>query len=188
MTTVELLPLSSPRFEAGPPKFSAIELGRIIDRGIRESKVIELEKLVIKKGEKVWTIFVDIYSLNDDGNLLDAACIAAIAALKDAKIPKYDEETGKILRDEPKEKKLPLSENIPLSITIHKVGESFIVDPIREEEDISKTRVTIGSHDGIIYSLQKGEEGKLTIEEFEKVIDLILKVEKELYPKLIEKD
>ena len=72
MTTAELLPLSSPRFESGPPKFEAIELGRIIDRGVRESKFIEFEKLCIKEGEKVWTVFIDIYSINDDGNLLDA--------------------------------------------------------------------------------------------------------------------
>ena len=97
MVTAELLPLSSPRFELGPPKFDAIELGRVIDRGIRESKIIDLEKLVIKEGEKVWNIFIDIYSINDDGNLLDAAGIGALAALKIAKLPKYDEEEEKIL-------------------------------------------------------------------------------------------
>ena len=36
MVTAELLPLSSPRFELGPPRFDAIELGRVIDRGVRE--------------------------------------------------------------------------------------------------------------------------------------------------------
>ena len=45
MVTAELIPLSSPRFENGPPRFNAIELGRVTDRGIRESKFIELEKL-----------------------------------------------------------------------------------------------------------------------------------------------
>ena len=90
MVSAELLPLSSPRFENGPPKFPTIELGRVIDRGIRESKFIDFEKLCIAKGEKVWTVMIDIYSINDDGNLFDAAGIGAIAALKDAKIPKYD--------------------------------------------------------------------------------------------------
>ena len=77
MVTAELLPLSSPRYESGPPKFPAIEIGRVIDRGIRESKFIELDKLCIKEGEKVWNIFIDIYSINDDGNLIDAAGIGA---------------------------------------------------------------------------------------------------------------
>lgn len=184
MTTVELLPLSSPRFESGPPRFPAIELGRIIDRAIRESKVIELDKLCIKEGEKVWTVFVDLYSLNDDGNLLDALGIAAIAALKDAKIPKYDEEKEIVLHEELSDKKIPLSKDIPLSITMYKIGDYFVVDPTREEEDISLARVTIGSHEGIIYSLQKGEEGELTIEEFSNIIDNIINIEKELYKKL----
>ena len=70
MVTAEFLPLSSPRIELGPPQFDSIELARVIDRGIRESKFIELEKLCIKEGEKVWTVFIDIYSINDDGNLL----------------------------------------------------------------------------------------------------------------------
>ena len=90
IVSAELLPLSSPRFESGPPKFPTIELARIIDRGIRESKFIEFEKLCIKKGEKVWTVFIDIYSINDDGNILDAAGIGALVALKNAKKPKYD--------------------------------------------------------------------------------------------------
>ena len=48
MVTAEFLPLSSPRFELGPPKFNSIEVGRLIDRIIRESKFIDLEKLCIK--------------------------------------------------------------------------------------------------------------------------------------------
>ena len=63
MVTAELLPLSSGRFESGPPKFSAIEVGRLTDRAIRESKFIQMDKLCIKEGEKVWTIFIDVYSL-----------------------------------------------------------------------------------------------------------------------------
>src|SRR4030043_2018685 len=113
MVTAELLPLSSERFESGPLRFPAIEIGRLIDRGIRESKFIELGKLCIKEGEKVWTIFIDIYTINDDGNLLDAAGIGAIAALKSAKIPKYDEETGKTLFGEWTDKNVPLSKEVP---------------------------------------------------------------------------
>jgi exosome complex component RRP42 len=34
----ELVPLASPTFEPGPPDENSIELARIVDRGIRESK------------------------------------------------------------------------------------------------------------------------------------------------------
>ncbi len=184
MVTSELLPLSSPRFESGPPQFESIELARVIDRGIRESKFIELEKLCIKEGEKVWTVFIDIYSINDDGNLLDAAGIGAIAALKSARIPKFDEETGKTQFGEWTDKKIPLSKDMPISLTIHKIGNSLIVDPNKEEEDISETRVTIASSDGVINSMQKGNAKELTVEEFDKILDLVEKAEREVAKKI----
>lgn len=184
MVTAELLPLSSSRFELGPPRFAAIELGRIIDRGIRESKFIDVKKLCIKEGEKVWNVFIDIYSINDDGNLLDAAGIGAIVALKNAKIPKYDEKEEKIIYGESSGKNIPLTKNIPLAITIHKIGSSILVDPTREEEDISEARVTIGSSEGIISSLQKGNSKELTVEEFNKCLDLAEKTEREIFKKI----
>lgn len=183
MVTSELLPLSSPRFENGPPKFPAIELGRVIDRGIRESGVIDMEKLCIKEGEKVWTVFIDIYSINDDGNLLDAAGIGALAALKVAKLPKYDEKEEKILYGEP-DKDIPLTGVNPITITVHKLGNNLIVDPTRDEEDLSETRVTVGSSDGLISSIQKGEAKELDMKEFNKVLDIIKKIERELFKKI----
>ncbi|MCK4647462.1 exosome complex protein Rrp42 [Candidatus Pacearchaeota archaeon] len=184
MVTAELTPLSSPRFENGPPRFNAIELGRVIDRGIRESKFIELEKLCIKEGEKVWTVFVDIYSINDDGNLLDAAGLGAIAALKNAKIPKYDLKEEKVLYGELSDKNMPLKKDIPISLTVHKIGNSLMLDPTREEEDVSETRITIGSSNGIISSMQKGEAMSLSVEEFEKILDLTEKAEREIFKKV----
>jgi exosome complex component RRP42 len=184
MVTAEFLPLSSPRFEAGPPQFDSIELARVIDRGIRESKFIELEKLCIKEGEKVWTVFIDIYSMNDDGNLMDAAGIGAIAALRSARIPKFNEETGKTEFGEWTDKKIPLRKEMPISLTVHKIGNSLVVDLNREEEDISETRVTIASSDGVISSMQKGNARELTIEEFDKILDLIEKTEREVAKKI----
>lgn len=184
MVTAELLPLSSPRFENGPPKFPAIELGRVIDRAIRESKFIDLEKLCIKKGEKVWTVFIDIYSINDDGNLFDAAGLGAIVALKNAKIPKYDEKTEKVVYGELTNKCIPLSKDTPISITIHKIGDNLVVDTTREEEDISETRVTIGSSNGNISSIQKGNKRSLSVEEFSKILELSEKVYKNIFKKI----
>ena len=60
MTAAELIPLASPDFEAGPPREDAIELARVVDRGIRESEVIELDKLCIEPGEIIWMVFMSI--------------------------------------------------------------------------------------------------------------------------------
>ncbi len=176
MVTAELGPISSSRFESGPPKFTAIELGRVTDRGLRESGFIDFDKLCIVPGEKVWTVFVDIYSMNDDGNLMDAATIAAIAALKIAKIPKYDKENDKVLYDELTEEGIPLTDIVPVAVSVHKLGKSLIVDPTREEEDVSETRVTIGSSKGIISSLQKSNDEPLEIEKMKEAFEIATRV------------
>ena len=184
MVTAEMLPLSSPRFESGPPKIEAIEWARVTDRGLRESGFVDFEKLCIKEGEKVWTVFVDVYSINDDGNLMDAATIGAIAAMKIAKIPKYDLENDKVLYDEPSEEGLPLTDHVPVAISVHKIGKSLIVDPTREEEDLSETRVTMGSCKGTISSLQKSNSRALEIDEIKKVFEISAKVSKEIDSKI----
>ncbi|MCD6088971.1 exosome complex protein Rrp42, partial [Candidatus Bathyarchaeota archaeon] len=85
-TNAEFVPLASPEFEAGPPTEDSVELARVVDRGIRESKAIDLKKLCIIPGKKVFIVFIDIYVLNHDGNLIDASALAALAALTNTKI------------------------------------------------------------------------------------------------------
>src|SRR3989338_11475358 len=79
----ELVPMSNPEFELGPPSIDAIELARVVDRGVREAKSIDFKGLCIEKGEKVWLLVIDICPMNDSGNLFDASSLAVIAALKD---------------------------------------------------------------------------------------------------------
>lgn len=185
MVTSELLPLSSPRIELGPPKFPAIEVGRLIDRAIRESKFIEFEKLCIKEGEKVWAIFIDIYSINDDGNLVDAAGIGAVAALMNARMPKYDEAEGKVLHDEMTDERIPLRKEVPICVTAYKIGESIIVDPTLDEEDINNAKLTIGATpDGSISSMQKGNSHEISVEELHKILDMTEKVRKKIHSKI----
>jgi len=166
----DLLPLASPRFESGPPKYPSLELTRLVERAIRESGVIDLKKLVIKEGEKVWSVMIDIYPINDDGALIDAASIAAMAALMRAHIPELDE-NGRIDYDKKSTKKLPLMEGtIPLSITLYKLGDSLIVDPTREEEEACDGKIVWGiSHykgkEHMIHSCQKGMEAPLSSDE-----------------------
>lgn len=185
MVSAEMLPLSSARFESGPPKFDAIEWARVTDRGLRESGFVDFEKLCIKEGEKVWTVFVDVYSLNDDGNLMDAATIGAIAAMKIARIPKYDLENNKVLEELTNEG-LPLTSHIPVAISVHKIGNTLVVDPTREEEDVSETRVTIGSSNGRISSLQKSNSKHLEIEEIKRVFEIATKKSEEINKKIDE--
>jgi exosome complex component RRP42 len=182
MVNTELLPLSSPDFESGPPGIEAIELSRIVDRGIRESKAIDVKKLCITEKEKVWSIIVDICSINDAGNLFDAASLATLAALKDSRFPKYDGET--IDYKELTEEKLPLLKE-PIEVTVLKIDDKFLVDPSSEEEVVADSRLTVAStEDGKIYALQKGGDYALTFDEIYKMIDIALDKAKLLRSKL----
>ena len=80
MVTIEMSPIASPLFELGPPKEDAIELARIVDRGVRESETVDAKGLCIEEGKKVYMVFADVYPLEYDGNLIDASSIAVNAA------------------------------------------------------------------------------------------------------------
>jgi exosome complex component RRP42 len=182
MVNAELLPLSGRRFEMGPPGIEAIELSRVVDRGIRESKAVDVKKLCITKGEKVWGVSADICTLNDAGNLFDASGLAVIAALKTAEFPSYD---GVELNYKKKSgEKVPLNK-IPIALTVVKVGKHLLVDPLPEEMACCDARLTITTTtEGNICSLQKGGDATLSIEEIGKMIDMSLKYGEMLRSKL----
>lgn len=179
VVTTELLPLSSPLFEAGPPDAQATELARIIDRGIRESKMIDMKKLCIKEKEKVWIVYIDIYTINDDGNLIDASALAAIAALKECKIPKYDEKEGRVKYGEWTDKKIPLTK-IPITVTLGKIKDKILVDLNSKEEEVMDSRLTVAVSDGKINAMQKGGDSGIKLSEIDSMIDLAIEKAKEL--------
>ncbi len=174
----ELLPMSNPEFELGPPGIQAVELARVVDRGIRESKCIDFKSLCVEEGKKVWILLIDVISVNDAGNLLDAAALAALAALKTARYPKYDGEN--VDYKEKTDKKLKLN-NLPIAITVMKIGGSLIVDPDSEEEKATDARLTVTSlEDGTLCALQKGGDAPLTKAEIDKMVDIAIEKGKEL--------
>ncbi|MBN2458533.1 exosome complex protein Rrp42 [Candidatus Woesearchaeota archaeon] len=170
MVNVELLPLSNPDFEPGPPSIEAIELARVVDRGIRESRAIDVKKLAIKKGEKCWLAQIDICTINDAGSLLDASALATIAALKNTRFPAYENE--EIDYKNKTDKTLEL-EKIPVSVTVFKIGKNYLVDPLKEEEKNYDARLTVAlTEDNTLCALQKGGELPLTTDDISRMIDI----------------
>lgn len=157
----ELVPLASPSFEPGPPDENSIELARIVDRGIRESKAIDTEKLVIEAGKSVFVVFVDIYVLNHDGNLIDASALAAVAALLNTKMPNYEVKDGEV-KIKQGYTSLPMKDH-PITVTLAKINGKLIVDPWLEEEQVMDSRISIAINDkGNICAIQKGCSGYFT--------------------------
>jgi exosome complex component RRP42 len=179
----ELVPLASPTFEPGPPNEDSIELARVVDRGIRESKALDFKKLCIKPGKKVFVIFVDVYVLNHDGNLIDASALAALAALLNTKMFNYE-----IEEDEVKIKPgyTPLSvRKHPIAVTFAKINDKLIVDPGLEEEQIMDARLTITiDDDGKVCAIQKGGSGHFTPEQVLEAAKMAMEKAEEIRKKL----
>lgn len=172
MTNSELLPMASPTFEPGPPDERSVELSRVVDRCLREGGVIDLEKLCIIPGEKVWMIFLDIHVLDYDGNLMDAAALGCLAAIMDTKIPEATVKDGEIIIDHEKLIELPIKEKA-LLCTFAKIGNELVLDPSLEEERVMGARISVGvTEDGSVCAMQKGGEEPLSKEEIMKAIKI----------------
>ncbi|UCC59073.1 MAG: exosome complex protein Rrp42 [Candidatus Bathyarchaeum sp.] len=176
----ELVPLASPDFEPGPPGENAVELARVVDRGIRESKAIDLEKLCVEPGKNVFIVFIDVYILNHDGNLIDASALAALAALLNTKMFKYTIEDGEIVK-KPGYTPLPVI-NYPISVTFAKIGDKLVMDTGLDEEQVMDARLTMAlNKDGNICAIQKGGgSGYFTQEEISEAAKIALKKTEEL--------
>ena len=191
VVNAELVPFASPEFERGPPGEDAIELARVVDRAIRESKCIDFSKLCIEPNKAVWMVNVDMDVLDDDGNLIDASCLAAVAAIMSARLPEYENvNDGYVVKFGTKtSKKIPMM-NIPVSTTSIKINDAILADPSIEEISAMEARLTIGTlnsgSDIKLCSMQKGGERGLTFEEVEKMIDIAVERGKELRDALID--
>ena len=179
----ELVPLASPMFEPGPPGGQAVELARVVDRGLRESKAVDLAKLCLIPGKVVIVVFVDIYILNYDGNLIDASALAAIAALMNTQVFNYtiNEENVEI-----KKGSTPLSvKKHPIAITFAKIGNELIMDPGLDEEQILEARITFTiDNANQICSIQKRGSGVFTPKQVLTAAKLAKDKTKELRKKL----
>lgn len=68
---VEMGPMAAPHFEIGFPLSDlCIQVNRVLERTLRESRCVDLESLCIIAEEKVWNLRVDISVLNHEGNVM----------------------------------------------------------------------------------------------------------------------
>ncbi|MFX0081324.1 MAG: exosome complex protein Rrp42 [Candidatus Hodarchaeota archaeon] len=180
----ELLPLASPLFERGPPDEQSIELARVVDRGLRHADCIQTQKLCIKEKEAVYILFVDMYVINHDGNLIDAGGVSALTTLLSAHLPEGIigdnglEWTGKYLTG------VDLVNELPLVLTYGKIDEIIFLDPNLPEELICEGKISISVTDKKITSIQKSGAATFSIDDIKmlgkKSLEIGQKLRKEL--------
>ncbi|MCX8184358.1 MAG: exosome complex protein Rrp42 [Sulfolobales archaeon] len=177
IVNAEFMPAASPTFEPGPPDENAIELARVIDRALRELKAIDMSKLAIVPGRRVWIIYVDIYVLDHDGNLVDASSIATLSALLNTTLPKVEVDESGNVRVEKNIRMSPLPINHKVvTVTVAKVENVLFIDPDLDEEGVIETKLVIAvSDDSRIAGIQKSGSGGLTEAEILAALDIALK-------------
>ncbi|XP_067000313.2 exosome complex component RRP45 [Anabrus simplex] len=144
---VELSPMGAPHFEVGQSDLG-VQLNRLLEKCIKDSRCLDLESLCITAEEKVWAVRVDINVLNHEGNLVDAASIAALTALAHFRRPDVTTTGDQTIIHDPSERDpIPLSlHHHPVCITyaIFNKGENVIADPSAIEERVSEAQIVFG--------------------------------------------
>ncbi|MBI5225354.1 exosome complex protein Rrp42 [Candidatus Micrarchaeota archaeon] len=172
----EFLPLAHPEFFAGPPDERSIELARVVDRGIRSADCVDSKKLFLEEG-KALGIYVDLYIMDHSGNLIDTAGLAAMGALLDTKVPKY--EAKALIRGE-FSGKLHL-ERSAVVCSFEKIDGKIVLDANDEEEVASEGRLSFATCDGdLLCAAQKSGRSAFSREEFSAIMDASLEKGREL--------
>ncbi|WP_338601144.1 exosome complex protein Rrp42 [Sulfolobus tengchongensis] len=168
IVNVELLPLAYETFEPGPPDENAIELARVVDRSLRDSKAIDLTKLTIEPGKSVWTVWLDVYVLDYGGNVLDACTLASVAALYNTKLYKVEQDANgiKVNKNEIIGK-LPM--NFPVvTVSVAKIDRYLVIDPDLDEETIMDAKISFSyTPDLRIVGIQKSGKGSIALQEID---------------------
>ncbi|KAG6537563.1 exosome complex component RRP43-like [Zingiber officinale] len=150
-------PICSPTVRPGRPAEVAPVISKQLSDTIISSQMINLKELSLVSGKASWMAYLDIYCLNADGALFDAALLSAIAAFSHLQIPLVSlNDDGKVitvseelLEGKPsvelvnKEKRKLSLQRIPFSLTCLLHGKYILADPTAEEESVMETFVTV---------------------------------------------
>ena len=166
-TGAELVPLGSHMFEPGPPNEDAIELARVVDRGIRSSETIDLKSFAIND-EKVLALYLDLWVIDYGGNLIDTAALAAMASLLQTKMPKVED--AKIIRSEDVGN-LKIGEKV-VACSFSKFGTHYLLDPALDEDLGMDGKVTISTTSKHVCAVQKSGWASTNEKDVSDLVDL----------------
>lgn len=157
--TTELSPIASPAFEVGRPTEQEVILSRILEKAIRRSRAIDTESLCIVAGQKCWAVRADVHVLDFDGGLIDASCIAIMAALQHFRRPDVSVD-GEKVTIHTMEERVPVALSIlhqPICITfsIYHDGAVVLLDACNQEEQVRDSEIIITANDFEVCQIAK---------------------------------
>ncbi|KAL6717024.1 3'-5'-exoribonuclease [Lecanora helva] len=183
--TTELSPIASPAFEVGRPSDLETHLIRTLETTLRRSSALSTESLCLLAGTAVWSLRADVHILDHDGNLIDCACLATLAALRHYRIPDTSVSGGELTVysvDERDPVPLALLHH-PLCVTLNyfEGGEKVVVDAARVEEQCAEGEVVVGANpQGEVCLMQKGGGGEVDAVVLLRCVDLAVAKVREL--------
>ncbi|KAJ6227893.1 exosome complex component rrp43 [Anaeramoeba flamelloides] len=138
---VELTDLSSSKHSTERVNERSAAISEYIESTLINTGTINLEELCIQESEKVWMIYLDIYTLNCDGNVLDACIISALAALQNTTLDPViivgeNEESKEIQKE-------IILHNLPIPSSFGFFEDYILADPTADEEEIINSKLTI---------------------------------------------
>lgn len=151
----------------------AASLSGALQRCLAGGRVLDLKKLCIAERQMVWCVHVDGLVLSDGGNVLDALCLAARAALFNARVPSVravPSESGKdgeleldVDNDVMAGDMLDLK-RLPIAVTLTRIGSHYVVDATPEEESCSNGALTVAVNaSGHTCGVEKSGEAALQV-------------------------
>eukprot|EP00026_Physarum_polycephalum_P015344 Phypoly_transcript_15998.p1 GENE.Phypoly_transcript_15998~~Phypoly_transcript_15998.p1 ORF type:complete len:280 (+),score=45.09 Phypoly_transcript_15998:49-888(+) len=143
IVNVELSPLCSSQFKFGKPSEMSMAIAENLNtlaKGLVPKDQLHFDP----EGKTVWYLFLDIYCLDYDGNVFDAALIALIAALQNVQLPEgeYTEKEEILAHVEKPKRNLTLTQQlVPLSFAVF--DDFILADPTYEEEQLAVSTLSI---------------------------------------------
>lgn len=146
----DLTMLGSTNYDTSRNSEECVQLSRLLHKGIKDARCIDLESLCIIGGEKVWHIQVDVTVLNHEGNLIETASISTLAALSHFRRPEVGVEDGNVIvySHETREPvRLTMLHNpFLIKFAFFKGGTVSFVDPSEDEEKFCDGYLIVGAN------------------------------------------
>jgi exosome complex component RRP43 len=84
---VDMTPLAAPDYRPGKPSDYTHALEQRVSEALLQTGLLDLRQLCISAGQAAWALYLDLCVLDADGSLLDALLLAAVACLRDLRLP-----------------------------------------------------------------------------------------------------